>query len=237
MVLSCKRRRWPVPWARARPSTTAASRSATSSSIGAWWSRPWASMRECRLWPVCPTPERATRRGHVGRAAPGAGQTAAAPGRLLAAGMRVASAGQIAAKPRGEQRGRPDWSSFPRRETSGGEGRAGIGVRPEPTAPQGPAAEHPVDPRHCGSPLPAGSATRRARRARTCGCAVPWAGSCTARATRSTAAGRRRLHPIEVAGAISQARAPPDPGAGGSPPRPRALLGVPPARGRSRRGT
>ena len=76
----------------------------------------------------------------------------------------------------------------------------------------------------CGSPLPAGSATRRARRTRIRGCAVPWAGSCTATSTRSTAAGRRRLHPIEVAGAISQATASPGPGAGASPPCPRALL-------------
>jgi hypothetical protein len=78
------------------------------------WSRPSASMRKCRLWAVCPTPEQATRRGHVGRAAPGAGQ-AAASGRLPAADMRGASAGEIAEKLRREQRCRPDWRSFQRR--------------------------------------------------------------------------------------------------------------------------
>jgi len=145
-------------------------------------------------------------------------------GGCLAAGMRVASAGEIAAKPRREQRCRPDWGSSPRRGTSGGEGRAGIGARPGPTAPQGPAAEHPVDPRpSAGRPcLPARPPGGRG--ASVSAGVPPLAGSFTATSTRSTAAGRRRLHPIEVAGAISQATASPGPGAGASPPCPRALL-------------
>ena len=166
--------RRPVSWACARPSARAASRSATSRSIGAWWSRPRASMRECRLWAVCPTPEQAMRRGHVGRAAPGAGQAAAASGRLP--GRRHARG------ERGKDRGEaPPGAAVPPRlglvPAPGDLGRRrASGDRSPPRADGASRASCGASCRSqaiCGSPLPAGSATRRARRFRICGCAAP----------------------------------------------------------------
>ena len=211
---------WPVPWACARPSARAASRSSRSRSIGAWWSRPWVSMRECRLWAVCSTPEQATRRGHVeGRRQAPAGRKRR--DRLLAAGRCVASAGEVAEELRRVQRGRPDWSSSRRRGTSGGEGRAGIGVRPGPAAPRGPAAEHPVDSRP--------SAGRLARRFRPSGGrdAPVSAGAPPPGPVRAPR--RRRGAPRQAGGAGTRMRSPGrQPGDGALRSRRRSFAAVPP---------
>jgi hypothetical protein len=84
----------------------------------------------CRLWAVCFTSEQATRRGHDRRAAPGAGQAAAASGRLPAAGTRVASAGEIGEEPRREQRCRPDWTSSSAGGPRGEKGERGSELAP-----------------------------------------------------------------------------------------------------------
>ena len=191
-----------------------------SRSIGAWWSRPWVSMRECRLWAVCSTPEQATRRGHVeGRRQAPAGRKRR--DRLLAAGRCVASAGEVAEELRRVQRGRPDWSSSRRRGTSGGEGRAGIGVRPGPAAPRGPAAEHPVDSRP--------SAGRLARRFRPSGGrdAPVSAGAPPPGPVRAPR--RRRGAPRQAGGAGTRMRSPGrQPGDGALRSRRRSFAAVPP---------
>ena len=135
------------------------------------------------------------------RAAPGAGQAAAASGRL--AGRR-----QVRGE-RGRDRGEaPPGAAGPSRlelvPAPGDLGRRrASGDRSPPRADGASRASCGASCRSqaiCGSPLPAGSATRRARRTRIRGCAVPWAGSCTATSTRSTAAGWRHLRPMEAAG-------------------------------------
>ena len=131
-------------------------------------------MRKCRLWAVCPTPGAGDATRARRRAAPGAGQAAAASGRL--AGRR-----QVRGE-RGRDRGEaPPGAAGPSRlelvPAPGDLGRRrASGDRSPHRADGASRASCGASCRSqaiCGSPLPAGSATRRARRTRIRGCAVP----------------------------------------------------------------